>query len=522
MAARSHRGHEEITLLQERSAGTFARVYLAEAHSHDGLKRIVAVKILKAQWSDEPDLINRTRDEARLLARLHHRNILRVEGLAEYGGQPAIIMEFVDGLDLGQLIKKLGRPLPPRAALHIARDAAGALEAAYFRTPYGSSNPLNVIHRDIKPSNIMLSVEGEVKVLDFGTAHYQNEIRLAQTGALRLGSLKYMSPERRSGDRGDHSCDIYALGLVLLEMLLGETLPVIPIEAREHDRLIASYINQIPLLGMPNDEWEASFQEALSRMCAHKPSLRLDASQLLQLLRTFSDQASGESLETFASGPVHQLARELYGDGTTGAMTGNRMLVALSESGSMESLAQAAPVAVPGAQEPHEVAQAKTPSPTPQTPPSPPVHPAAENKNTALYAAVGLIFLGGFGLALVMAVVLGVYLLRAPEPASISPVSQPAPAVENEGTRLQLTAADETIQWIRLKSSDQSVVLKADPQNSASLSPGTYQLYAKVIGYPSVSAEFTLEEETSLSCTPASSGKVRCSDPAQDLQLALF
>ncbi len=285
MAARSQREQQEITLLQERSAGTFARVYLAEARGADDLKRIVAVKLLKAQWSDEPDLLNRTRDEARLLARLHHRNILRVEGLAEHGGQPAIIMEFVDGVDLGQLIEQLGQPLPPRAALQIARDAAGALEAAYFRTPYGSGESLNVVHRDIKPSNIMVSVEGEVKVLDFGTAHYQNEIRLAQTGALRLGSLKYMSPERRSGDRGDHSCDIYALGLVLIEMLLGRTLAVVPLDARQHDRFIASHIEEIPSLGMPNPEWDAALQEALSRMCAHDPAIRLNATQLLHLRR---------------------------------------------------------------------------------------------------------------------------------------------------------------------------------------------------------------------------------------------
>ena len=516
MAARSHRGQQEITLLQERSAGTFARVYLAEAHSTDGLKRIVAVKLLKAQWSDEPDLINRTRDEARLLARLHHRNILRVEGLTEHGGQPAIIMEFVDGLDLGQLIKKLGQPLPPRAALNIARDAAGALEAAYFRKPYGSSTPLRVIHRDIKPSNIMISVEGEVKVLDFGTAHYQNEIRLAQTGALRLGSLKYMSPERRSGDRGDHSCDIYALGLVLLEMLLGKMLPVIPLDAREHDRIIASYISQIPQLGMPNDEWESALQEALSRMCAHDPSLRLDAAQLLQLLRTFSDQASGDSLETFSAGPVYNLARDLYGDGTSGAMTGKRMLVAITESGSMESLAQAQPVAVQGRLQPQEEPPERwTPSPQP-------IQQPISKNNTTVIAAVSLIFLGGFVLALALAIVIGLYMLWPVQPADAPPVQPPPSPVAATGKTLHLVAGDESIQWIRLKDADQEVVLKADPDNSAVLPAGSYQLSSKVIGYPSVSAEFTLEGDTSLSCTPTTAGKVRCSDPAQDLQLALF
>ena len=94
----------ELTLLQERSAGTFARVYLAEATGSDGLARIVAVKILKEEWSGSQELLARTRDEALLLARLHHRNILRVEALIEFEGRPTIVMEFVDGVDLKQLL----------------------------------------------------------------------------------------------------------------------------------------------------------------------------------------------------------------------------------------------------------------------------------------------------------------------------------------------------------------------------------------------------------------------------------
>ena len=234
-SAPTHR-HFEITLLQERAAGTFARVYLAEAIGADGLSRIVAVKVLKEQWSDSGELLDRTRDEARLLARLHHKNILRVEAMAELQGQPTIIMEFVDGLDLKQLIEGRedngddgGKPIPARAAYSIAQRAASALEAAYFKVPYGMSDPLKVVHRDVKPSNIMVSCEGGVKVLDFGTARYSWEGRHAKTGALRFGSLKYMSPERRSGDRGDHSSDIYSLGLVLIEMLRGKLLPLLPL-----------------------------------------------------------------------------------------------------------------------------------------------------------------------------------------------------------------------------------------------------------------------------------------------------
>ncbi|MEL6349486.1 MAG: serine/threonine-protein kinase, partial [Myxococcota bacterium] len=310
-AAPGSNSHQDITLLQERSAGTFARVYLAEAHTPDGLSRIVAVKVLKTQWSQDPQLLSRTQDEARLLARLHHRNILRVEGLAELNGHPAIIMEFVDGIDLKQLIEK-SEALPPRAAYRIARDTAAALEAAFFRAPYGRSEPMHVVHRDIKPSNIMVSVEGDVKVLDFGTARYQNEVRLAQTGALRFGSLKYMSPERRAGDRGEHSSDIYALGVVLIEMLRGELLPVIPLEQDEHDPFIQQQVDRLPALGLPNAEWEESLKQTICRMCAHQPDHRLDAQQTVQLMRHFADQAQGASLDSYSADVITHLTRQIY------------------------------------------------------------------------------------------------------------------------------------------------------------------------------------------------------------------
>jgi serine/threonine protein kinase len=331
-AADSNR-QQEITLLQERSAGTFARVYLAEAHAQDGLSRIVAVKLLKTQWSSDTELLNRTYDEARLLARLHHRNILRVEAIAELSGQPAIIMEFVDGIDLKQIIERTNAPLPPRAVYRVIRDTAAALEAAYFRAPYGRDEPLHVIHRDIKPSNVMISVEGDVKVLDFGTARYQNEIRLAQTGALRFGSLKYMSPERRTGDRGVHSCDIYSLGILLIELMLGELLPILPLDQPDHDEFIQEQINRIGDLGLPNNEWEASLQQTISRMCAFHTGHRLDAQQVVQLMRAFADQANGASLDSYAATTIQHLSDEIFRNKPKGDYSGQRLQISLTSSG---------------------------------------------------------------------------------------------------------------------------------------------------------------------------------------------
>lgn len=377
----------EITLLQERSAGTFAKVYLAEARGTDNLSRIVAVKVLKEQWSESTEVLDRTYDEARLLARLHHKNILRVEALTELEGQPAIIMEFVDGVDLKQLIERLarrGERVPPRTAYKIAQDTAGALEAAYFKVPYGRSEPLQVVHRDVKPSNIMVSVEGEVKVLDFGTARSNYEGRLARTGALRFGSLKYMSPERREGDRGDHTADVYALGLVLLELLRGESLPLLPLDANEHDEALADILANLGPLGLPNEQWDDSLRQTVAAMCASQASHRLNASQVVQLLRAFAEQASGPSLDSFAANAVGPITKEIYGVEHQGPLTGTRLLVSVTgvNDGPDQPKSRASLVPEPptGAPRPGASLVPGANRPEPQQKPPPPVEESYDDE----------------------------------------------------------------------------------------------------------------------------------------------
>ena len=556
----SHRP-SEITLLQERAAGTFARVYQAQARGADGLARIVAVKILKEQWSESSDLVNRTRDEARLLARLHHKNILRVEAMAELQGQPAIIMEFVDGLDLKQLIERLaprGRRIPPRAAYKIAQDSAGALEAAYATVPWGMTDPLQVVHRDVKPSNIMVSVQGEVKVLDFGTARYNWEDRLARTGALRFGSLKYMSPERRMGDRGDHDSDIYALGLVLIEMLQGELLPILPMDPGEHDRAIHSAVGALGDLGLPNEQWAGSLRETLTRICSSRPEQRLTASQLVQLLRAFSDQASGPSLDAFAAEVIAEESRALYGAAADGALSGSRLLISSTtggEEGGGEALAPQTPLPLdpsaslvhplPGRSATREALDGVAP------PASAPVHqlrapPAAQAPQAAVvrqpavdpvpppqeqweeeepqaapggskllvFVAIGAV-VGLIALVALVVVAVAIFLLTAqrsiPDPVTVDvptpavPVAAPPNAVP-----FSVTAEGEGLQWIRLIDAQGGRVVDGSPEGKASIAPGPYRLEAKLVGRSKVSAPVKVEGPLQLTCGPDGKKVLHC------------
>lgn len=328
MEAAAAARHLEIVLLHEINAGTFARLYLAEARAPGGLDRIVAVKILREQWSDSKEIVTRTRDEARLLARLRHKNILRVEDLAEVDRQLAIIMEFVDGLDLKQLVEAVApNRIPARATFQIIQEVAGALDAAYAKVPYGLDRPLRVVHRDIKPGNIMVSVEGEVKVLDFGTARSNQVGRGAKTDMLRFGSLKYMSPERREGERGEHASDIYALGQTLYELLTGVWMPMLPMELAEHDEDIGKLLQALPVIGMASAEWEKALRQVLRQMLAGDPALRPTAEQVVKLMRAFGEQAPGKTLDAWAHDEVVPLTRKVRGSMHGGTMAGRSFTV---------------------------------------------------------------------------------------------------------------------------------------------------------------------------------------------------
>jgi len=535
----------QITLLQERSGGTFARVYLAEARDGDGLSRIVAVKVLKKQWSESEDVLARVRDEARLLARLRHKNILRVEALSQVDGQPALVMEFVDGVDLKQLIEHLKhqkRALPRRAAYAIARDTASALEGAYFKAPFGQKESLQVVHRDVKPSNIMVSVEGEVKVLDFGTARFETDDRLAHTGALRFGSLKYMAPERRLGERGEHPSDIYALGLVIIEMLRGELLPIIPIDSDEHDATIIESIDMLTELGLPNQQWDGSLRETLARMCASDPKERLDAGQLAKLFRAFADQANGDSLDTFAVNEISQLNQSLFGGTPEGALSGSRIFVALSTSSDgteapglsdSDSLVTGSGITHTNGIEQPERRQSGSQSIVPQhsadassnwvnaRPTFEPEPDDIKNKTGLLLIAVAIgVFIslsvlgGGVGLAY--------YFLLAPSSPSPIPIAAtaentdkdtprpPAAAGSNE-VSVAIESDDDTIQWIRILSEDGDRVLDGRPTVSGELEQGTYMLTAKTVGRAKVKSNLTVNENgIDLFCASAKGNKVVC------------
>ncbi len=187
--------------------GGMALVYKAECSL---LCRVVAVKILRPQYANDVDFVERFRREARAAASLSHPNVVGIFDVGQEDGINYIVMEYLPGDNLKSIIKK-NAPLPISRALEITKQIAEALNHAHQR---------NIIHRDIKPHNILVTPEGQIKVTDFGIARAISVSSFTQTGEV-LGSVQYCSPEQAKGEPVGPQSDIYSLGCVLYELLTG-------------------------------------------------------------------------------------------------------------------------------------------------------------------------------------------------------------------------------------------------------------------------------------------------------------
>ena len=192
---------------EEIGRGGMADVYLARDRLLD---RQVAVKVLSPAFASDPTNFERFRREAQSAAGLNHPNIVAVYDWGEDDDAPFIVMEYVPGQTLRDLIQAYGW-LSPNEAARIAAEIADALSFAHEH---------GVVHRDVKPGNVLIAPQGQVKVTDFGIARAETGDPLTKTGSV-LGTATYFSPEQAQGFALDGRSDVYALGVVLYEMVTG-------------------------------------------------------------------------------------------------------------------------------------------------------------------------------------------------------------------------------------------------------------------------------------------------------------
>ena len=203
-----------------------AEVYLAKKIAASGVQKFVAVKRILQQFSDSEDFIQMFKDEAKIAINLSHSNVVSIYDFGVQSNQFYIVMEFVEGRNLRQILnrmKKGSKYFTTSQVVYITKQVAAGLDHAHRCIDPTTGQPLNIIHRDMSAQNVMLSFEGESKIVDFGIAKAETQIESTRAGTLK-GKFGYMSPEQVEGQVIDSRTDIFAIGIMVWEMLANQRL----------------------------------------------------------------------------------------------------------------------------------------------------------------------------------------------------------------------------------------------------------------------------------------------------------
>lgn len=245
--------------------GGMARVFLAQDES---LHRQVAVKVLADRHSDDPHFIERLQREARAAARLNHPNIVQVYDQSQTAGMSYIVQEYVEGETLKDLIRRES-PIEPRRAITIALQILAALRVAHQQ---------GVIHRDVKPQNILVQPDGKIKVADFGIAS-AGDTEMTEAGSI-VGTAQYLAPEQARGLPVGPPADLYAVGIVLYEMLSGR----VPFEGEAAVTVAMRHVQEAPeALTDRNPLVPIALESVVMRALAKDPTQRYQSADEMGL-----------------------------------------------------------------------------------------------------------------------------------------------------------------------------------------------------------------------------------------------
>lgn len=212
-------------LIDKLAIGGMAEIYKAKTFGVDGFEKLLAIKKILPHCSADKEFISMLTDEAKLVVRLSHTNIVQIYDLGKVGDDYYISMEFIDGINLRELInrgKDLDEKVPVPTCLYIISEVCKGLDYAHSKRDE-NNQPLNIVHRDVSPQNILISYEGEPKIVDFGIAKAAMNISQTTAGILK-GKITYMSPEQALGKPIDHRTDVFSVGIILYELLTGDRL----------------------------------------------------------------------------------------------------------------------------------------------------------------------------------------------------------------------------------------------------------------------------------------------------------
>jgi serine/threonine protein kinase len=262
-------------LIAQHGSGGMAVVYKAQDVE---LGRVVAIKILRPTLTSDPAFLTRFRHEARAVANLAHPNIVTVHDVGHDRNTHYIVMEYIEGQDLKRLIRA-DAPFTINHALELTIQICAGV---------GYAHRADLVHADVKPQNVLVTEDGHVKVTDFGIARAFSYSAPGRKLSLVWGSPHYFSPEQAQGDPPTPAADVYAIGVILFEMLTGR----LPFTGKDHEELALAHIqDEAPLVSDFNPSVPRNLSRIIRKVMAKEPSSRYrTADQLGRILINYREQ----------------------------------------------------------------------------------------------------------------------------------------------------------------------------------------------------------------------------------------
>lgn len=292
-------------LLERLGVGGMSEVDLARRTVEDaGFVRLVVIKRIKTDRSTDPAFVRMFRDEARITSELHHANIGQLFDMGRHGDEYYLVLEYVPGVDVRYLINALRerqQRVPVRVALRILCDVLEALQYAHTKRDQ-LGREMEIVHRDVNPRNIMVSIRGDVKLIDFGVAKAVDRFEKTRTDHIK-GKFNYMAPEQLKAEAVDHRADLYAVGLCLHEFLSGAS-PYFGLNQLQIlHRMTSGHVPAMPAVA------ELPYADALKRV--HDRALHPNPDRRYQDARAFREELEAVAQQVGGLPSRESLARFL-------------------------------------------------------------------------------------------------------------------------------------------------------------------------------------------------------------------
>jgi len=265
---------DRYTITERLDHGGMAEVFRGVAESMEGFKKSVAIKRILPNLTKNQKFVSMFLDEARLSLFLQHANIVQVFDISKTPDNAYfLVMEFVDGCNLKGLIerqKQKGKRIDVGHSVYLMIECCKALHYAHSLEHPETNEPLGIVHRDISPPNILLSKNGEIKLVDFGLAKANSQIESTEPGVVK-GKFSYLSPEAASGEQVDHRADVFAVGIILWELFTGRRLFYGDTDFQTVEQVRQA---RVPSIAALNPEIDAEIEQVVRKALARNPDDR--------------------------------------------------------------------------------------------------------------------------------------------------------------------------------------------------------------------------------------------------------